>query len=252
MLQAYIDDSKQDGIALILAGYVAHDSEWAKFSVEWNELLSIRPPWQRFKMSEIMAAGGDESLERAKHHFRLVEKYALAGFTVAVPIADHSSAAQETSVPVEVRNPYFFAWRAIISLYAANCGQMGLDEDLQFIFDQQSEGTFITNEWNAIRGATEHKLRRRLTSTPIFRSDDEHLPIQAADMLAWWVRKRYLEHSCAPELSFPFPWKRVSTSLLYWYVPIDRAFMVKCFREDAIRTLSHRDPSGRYGWRPPW
>jgi hypothetical protein len=32
MLQAFIDDSKQDGEVLLLAGYIASEERWAAFS----------------------------------------------------------------------------------------------------------------------------------------------------------------------------------------------------------------------------
>ncbi len=75
VLQAYIDDSTQAGEVTVLAGYVSSSQDWAKFSIEWQQLLSIRPPQKRFKMSEFMQGGGDESLERAGWHYRLIEKY---------------------------------------------------------------------------------------------------------------------------------------------------------------------------------
>jgi hypothetical protein len=44
-----------------------------------------------------------------------------------------------------------------------------------------------------------------LGGTPNFKSDDNVLPLQAADLEAWWLRRRWLEKLKAiPRLEYPW------------------------------------------------
>src|SRR5579863_6314358 len=58
ILQAYMDESYNEGGTFVMAGYVANVDAWAKFSQEWELLLPLamrskRTNRHRFKMSEM-------------------------------------------------------------------------------------------------------------------------------------------------------------------------------------------------------
>ena len=70
-MQAFIDDSQSDGEVLVLAGYLARFEQWERFSLDWQELLDMRPRWQRFKMVEV--AANPDRLERAGWFYRAID-----------------------------------------------------------------------------------------------------------------------------------------------------------------------------------
>jgi hypothetical protein len=41
---------------------------------------------------------------------------------------------------------------------------------------------------------------------PVFRDDKKVLPLQAADLYAWWIRKWWEETGSIMDATLPFPW----------------------------------------------
>jgi hypothetical protein len=51
------------------------------------------------------------------------------------------------------------------------------------------------------------EIARMLGDTPVYRNDKNTLPLQAADLYAWWVRKWEREGINWRE-TMPFPWEK--------------------------------------------
>jgi hypothetical protein len=66
---------------------------------------------------------------------------------------------------------------------------MGIEEPIDFIFDNQNEKTAILNGWDLYRASAPERIHKLLGAMPRFEDDEQFLPLQAADMLAWWCRK---------------------------------------------------------------
>jgi len=208
VIQVCIDDSSTAGENLVLAGYMARSEAWATFATEWAELLTIRPSWKRFKMSEIMSNWpGEETGERVVHHYRLIEKYVDSAICVVVPRRPITKAARDLGMPNFAQNPYYLAWRAIITLCLKWKNDAGVSEPIDFIFDQQQgEAAVVSAGWDNFTKGMPIEWSGLAKNRPIFRSDDDFLPLQAADLLAWWMRKRYEAYGTILRESFPFPW----------------------------------------------
>jgi hypothetical protein len=60
--------------------------------------------------------------------------------------------------------------------------------------------------------------KSRIAREPVFANDQKNLPLQAADLLAWWSRRRYLEkRQGLPRLEFPGTRRsRVAVRHLIW------------------------------------
>jgi hypothetical protein len=97
--QAFIDDSRSDDEVLVLAGYLASYERWEKFSHDWQELLSMSPRWDRFKMKDIATSRVAERWERAGWSYRVVERYAQAFVAVAVEIEPLQRVIRELQFP---------------------------------------------------------------------------------------------------------------------------------------------------------
>ena len=52
-MQAFIDDSREAGKVLVLAGYISTAERWSVFSDEWKLRLSMKPEMRSFKMNSI-------------------------------------------------------------------------------------------------------------------------------------------------------------------------------------------------------
>ena len=147
-LQAYIDDS-QDGDTFVLAGYIADAEEWTTFSIDWQELLDMRPRLDYLKMNEM--AQSPERIERASWFYRVIERHIRAAISCTIPIDELVRAVRTVDWPPNftnlhrLENPYYFSFHAIINMAAQHQQKMGLNEPIDFIFDDQSEKRAIRN-----------------------------------------------------------------------------------------------------------
>ena len=51
-MQAYIDDSQEDGRVLVYGGLIASADQWKAFSKDWQQCLDDAP-WDVFKMKKV-------------------------------------------------------------------------------------------------------------------------------------------------------------------------------------------------------
>jgi hypothetical protein len=65
-----------------------------------------------FKMSAI----GHAQMERAMFHYRAIERAQLYGIGCAVPINPLRKVVDELRLESALANPYYLAWRAVITL----------------------------------------------------------------------------------------------------------------------------------------
>ena len=144
-MQAFIDDSQSDGEVLVLAGYLARFEQWERFSLDWQELLDMRPRWQQFKMVEV--AANPDRLERAGWFYRAIERYAAAFVAVAIELGPLKIAAREMGIPEgRLTNPYLLAHRAIMDATIQYQREMGINEPVEFIFDRLGTDERIIRE----------------------------------------------------------------------------------------------------------
>lgn len=68
---------------------------------------------------------------------------------------------------------------------------------VEFIFDEQDGISLDVQLWfDAMKGALPRKIRKLISGTPLFRNDKDMVQLQAADMLAWYLRR---EHEARPD-----------------------------------------------------
>jgi Protein of unknown function (DUF3800) len=201
MLQFYVDDSSEsEPHVFVLQGLIARPNDWIKFTDEWdNALLGWKLPY--FKMSE--AATWTDALknERLPYVRRLVHEHVLAavGNVLEVKMLRETLASHPDP---RQRNPYFFCFINLISYLLTN--PLFKDEEIQFIFDEQAERKMVRDAWQNFIDTAPPEQQSRFVGEPIFGNDQRYLPIQAADMYAWWTRRRYLEFAHGfPKLPLP-------------------------------------------------
>ena len=101
-------------------------------------------------------------------------------------------------------NPYYFAFRLLLDHLRVNPGPLeGLipsGETIDFIFDDRTEKKFILAAWDEIVEQMADQITLPFGSTPRFENDQKFLPLQAADLWAWWVREWY-EEDASPTLT---------------------------------------------------
>jgi len=205
VLQAYIDDSGEAGKVLILAGYLATVEQWLRFSERWQQALDMSPPWLVFKMRAIDMKI-PEQRERAEYHYRIIEEFLPGGFCVAIPIKPLKLVCEELNIGLRWRRPYYMAWIAVISVFRKFYTKGGWKQSLDLIFDEQIESKIVLEAYDILTMKQNGDMAP-FKNRPIFRNDEEFLPLQAADLLAWWARKRWLEKETFVDMNWLFPWE---------------------------------------------
>ena len=188
-LEAYIDDSKTDGRVLVLAGFLAEAEKWAAFSTEWQALLNeLNLP--RFKMTRLKRFQPDKADEYAERFYRIVERYVVQGISSVIEIDELESLVAEYKKPSIYKNPYIMAFWGIVDGIAKKNEFLAVSGPVNFIFDNQDDiKKPIRNVWDEYLTDAPPEVRKFFGSDPRFESDDEFLPLQGADLEAWWFRK---------------------------------------------------------------
>src|SRR5688572_3354470 len=85
---------------------------------------------------------------------------------------------------------------------------MSIDEPMEFIFDQQMHmDGIVRDHWHLMLDNPEVP-EGAVIGLPSFRNDKVFLPLQAADLNAWWTRRRWLAGKEKAEWQYPWPRKR--------------------------------------------
>ena len=206
VLQCFVDESGNGhGPVMVMAGLIADVDSWARFSDDWQECLDMRPRLDSLHMAEFFAASwGDESQDRVRRFHRIIGDHVQASVIVSIPLDDYRTIFGGTSI---WKNPYLFLFFRTVLVYRANCEQFGLSRKISFIFDTQIGAIArIAEAWEFFASARPD-LRALVGGMPTFADDTSLLPLQAADMLAWWVRRSIAADVAGQERIDP-PWTK--------------------------------------------
>lgn len=200
---AYIDASGNMGQqpVYVMAGYFAASSAWKAFSADWKKALDQPRKTSVIKMSHLMArdktfAGWSEAERDAKLKILapIINSYARGRINVVVPIASWRSHFVGKLDRVYHDRPYYFAVHSVMSSLAKYLYGKGINDPVQFIFDSEdAEPTEEIQRTYAdfVRTAPPF-LQNQLSGPPRFEKDEEAQPLQAADILAWHVRRAFV------------------------------------------------------------
>jgi hypothetical protein len=212
-VQAFVDDSGGRGHSqfFVLAGLIADSENWATFSDEWNACLKERPAIQRFKMRDAAGCSGEfrgfqpsDRDSKLRQLCRIINRHAnLLAYTI-IDLTAHAETWAKIAW-AESRDPYFWPFQNTIMNAALSLWDLGLRERFEIIFDENVIFGPRAKMWypliREVMRIREPEAYDILPIDPLFRSDDEFLPIQAADLFAWILR-----HGFDKPDDRPFPW----------------------------------------------
>jgi hypothetical protein len=218
MINGYVDESESDGGLFAMAGFVAPAEEWAKFSDAWDVAFASAPKATGIlKAKEIMRspprgafwgmtdAERDEKLETL---YSVIDAHASYSVYSIVHLEPLQRLTAEYGFRKEAANPYYHAIAEIIfgvaMIQVKQCHPP--DEKVDWIFDERlkEQGRFL-GVWDAIVHDAPDHVKPMIAGTPNFRKDDDVRPLQAADLEAWWMRRKGLEQlNGLPRLEYPW------------------------------------------------
>jgi hypothetical protein len=215
---AFVDDSGSGGDSpyFALAGLVAETSVWQNFGKDWQLVLNSLPRIRYFKMSEAHSLNGEFSEFSA--HERDARLRLLVDVILAYPVREASVLMpkrvfhylKNVSLPREWKGPYLYSFIGIVTALST-FEYLLRSQRVDFVFDrQQKTETRVRRTFDRLRGMPPFYLDR--IGSIEFKSEQDAIPLQAADFIAWQNRRFY----CAKE-PIRDELKRIHSERIRWY-----------------------------------
>jgi hypothetical protein len=231
MFKAYFDDSCGDerSKTLLLAGCVQKYSVWANFSMSWEAGLAESPRIRYFHMREARKLEGEFAGWKAKDRdakIRLLAEIAASynpwTITAWISRTEHTAILKPIA-PFMLQQPYFDLFYAVILKLAEWHYEDGVTMPVDYVFDEQGVvGVEAAIWYEHMKAWQKPEIAALMGSTPKFENDKIVLPLQAADMLAWHLRR---EKDYPQENSSKWPTAPV-VGLLHAEVHMTRDFLI--------------------------
>jgi hypothetical protein len=121
----------------------------------------------------------------------IIRKYRPESFHFSVD-RRHFYQAVSPHAPRAIAAPHYTGAFAVISMITRYLAEMNVEAKVDFIFDQQSGvSADMPLFFDYMIKNIPRKAREMINGQPSFRNDKDMLPLQAADMLAWHLRRQH-------------------------------------------------------------
>jgi len=186
MLKAFIDDSGSGGDSpwFVLAGYVGTIEAWDAFDEPWLATLKDHG-LEYFKASDL--PDGEETAQLLDALISVIGKHALRAIYVRLQQRDYDEIIKPY-VPDMWQDPYYFLFSGYLSAAVHTEKHGGIGRSTEFYFDSG-------NKKQEKRADKLYRQCVNLYSDMVedvkFKDEKIFLPLQAADLLAWQVRRRF-------------------------------------------------------------
>lgn len=202
-LLVFADDSgKNQQPVFVMAGFISRAENWAKFSDEWKEALEAHPSIAYYKSSEAFSLQGQflHWKEAARDEkvlllANIIKRHVAAALSSTVSHEDYA-ATLRGRINKFMDRAYFHLFLGVMFSAYVWEHENGIDEEIEFIFDEQlHDSDEIQAIYSQIRELAPERYEKLVKHRPSHKSDLSALPLQAADMLAWHIRKFHHEQS---------------------------------------------------------
>jgi len=199
-IQVFVDDSGMigQGPYFVMAGLIGRAEQWSLFSDDWKKCLNASPRIGQLKMRDAAARGGDfYGFSEKERNQKLIDLLGVidAHRPTLLDVVLDLSAFDDTIRNFAGKphnNPYFIGYLMMMLAVAYELLDRGARERFEAIFDEHEQLAPQLKKWYPIlrsMALVEEKVRAILPVDPLFRSDDEFMPLQACDLFAWWSRQ---------------------------------------------------------------
>lgn len=206
ILNGFVDDSgsgegKDRGNIFVLAGFVACPKQWEQFSRKWQAICDCEPRTPDFKMQTAIRLFREDGSAiwsreqrdaRIRQLVRLTKRKALYRVESVLAWPNYDRIVKG-KVPANIDSPYFLCFYNIILSFASFMNKAKVAGKVDWVFDDQGRIGKEASKWyEFITASLPPETRSRMGNKPIFRHDKSILPLKAADLYAWQIR-RYLD-----------------------------------------------------------
>lgn len=191
---------------MCLLGLMADAEAWSEFSDRWRAARDTRPKIASMHMVEAARLGGqfygwspEERDAKVRRMLSVLNDTATIGFFALIDAYAWTHSVTPLTSTAKTRagqllryqaDPYFLGFASILFAIARHLKLSRHQERVEIIFDDSRiSGTRARQFYPAILELMDADERARMPAEPLFRADDEFMPLQAADMLAWPLRR---------------------------------------------------------------
>jgi hypothetical protein len=212
MLKGFIDDSGSEPSAptFVLGGYVLPAEVWAKFSDDWNKELSqprprpirylhMKETGKHFENGQFEGWTVDEIEEKLLWLARVIHAHEPLVLTAHAQWSEYEKFKAQSSRATFIESPYKALFHEITRIMYGWGKNRGNPQSVDFIFDEQGDVGYEAAGWYAdMKAAFPPDAQPFFGSTPEFKDDLLVLPLQAADMFAWFQRRKLCQPVTRP------------------------------------------------------
>ncbi|MBI5890133.1 MAG: DUF3800 domain-containing protein [Nitrosomonadales bacterium] len=192
MLEVYVDDSASDARTdkrLVLAGYIQSAEAWGRLTEDWTTELARPPVIASLHMITCFQGWSEEAREaKIDSLVAVLAKYKPLSIECSISRAVHNEELRGRA-PYDLRHPYFSCFVGIMYGVARTVLEENLRGPVELFFDEQGKVGTDAALWYVPLKHMDSMLADVLGGPPRFASDNEVVPLQTADMLAWYVRR---------------------------------------------------------------
>jgi hypothetical protein len=247
ILNGFVDERGDDAV-FVMVGYVAPAEEWARFSDEWAAVLRLHPAVAILKTKEAMKLRGEfyrvTEADRDKKLcglYDVIDRHVSFEVSAVIPMEPFNRIFGNGVLPSAAANPYYHALSGLVSGLARHQIQIGMTEKIDFVFDERvMEQSKLLSIWGRLVAEAPDDVKPMLGRTPVFKSDSDVLPLQAADLETWWLHRRWRERLLG-EARIEYPWQPADIPGVSWILTEEE--MKKSYDKTLRAHLA-------LGWRP--
>jgi hypothetical protein len=207
VFDGYVDDSGSDttGINFVLGGVVMPSGWWKNWEEEWSGALNAHPKSEYFKASEVWERDtrkgtpfclltDEERRSKVDALAEILIHYRPKLLSIHMSWNTFNRFGKHYALTADKSNPYFWLYYGIITLGIRQVHGEASPTPIDWIFDNQNAIGDRAKEYYAIfKSMCTPEVLASLGREPEFADEKTVLPLQAADMLAWYRRRDSLK-----------------------------------------------------------
>jgi hypothetical protein len=192
---AFFDASgvEHQGRVLVVGGYIASFEQWGKFESEWNEVLKEFGVPSYFRMAEFAHSTGQFSGWRDKEDRRraflkklttVIRIRVRRSIGLALLLDDYNAVNADFELSERLGHPFPLAGVTCVNIVAAWAERASIKTPILYTFEKG----------DSHRGELIEQLDNHFHVLPNFGNKTQYNPLQAADFVAWELRKLAVDY----------------------------------------------------------
>lgn len=201
MAIVFADESgRNDPPVYVMAGFIAGLAAWQAFDAAWQEELAAFPAVSVFKMKEAHRGnGGFRGVSKEDREYKCLRiaeiiRRHCAGRISVVTFHEAHDAIIKGRISRDADDPYILSFDMLLSGADDLATALKYEGPIDFYFDRQVDKEPLLNaHWEFHLPTLDERYRARFVNKPAFLADEEAPGLQAADMLAWHIRRAFAD-----------------------------------------------------------